>query len=71
MRLLLSAGSALALTLGAPAFAATPAEVVDTYADIAEASYGDSLATARTLQVAVEAFLAAPSQDTLDAARAA
>jgi putative iron-regulated protein len=71
MRLLLSAGSTLALTFAAPAFAATPAEVVDTYADIAEASYGDSLATARTLQVAVEAFLAAPSQDTLDAARAA
>ena len=71
MRLLLSAGSALALTFAAPAFAATPAEVVDTYADIAEAVYGDSLATARTLQTAVEAFLAAPSQQTLDAARAA
>ena len=71
MRLLLSAGSALALTFPAPAFAATPTEVVDTYADIAEAAYGDSLATGRTLQVAVEAFLAAPSQDTLDAARSA
>lgn len=71
MRLLLSAGSALALTLAAPAFAATPQEVTDTYADIAEAAYGDSLATARTLQATVEAFLAAPSQETLDAARAA
>lgn len=71
MRLLLSAGSALAMTLAAPAFAATPEEVVDTYADIAEAAYGDSLATARTLQAAVDALLAAPSQETLDAARAA
>lgn len=60
-----------ALCLAAPSLAATPAEVVDTYAKIAEAAYGDSLATARDLQAAIEAFLAAPSEDGLEAARAA
>ncbi|MDU9002912.1 imelysin family protein [Sedimentitalea todarodis] len=54
-----------------PAFAASKAEVLDTYANIAEAAYGDSLATARTLQSAVDALITNPSADTLDAARAA
>ena len=66
----LLAGSALAL-LAVPALAATPAEVVDGYADIAEAAYGDSLAAARALGDAVDAFLAAPSAEGLGAARAA
>ena len=63
--LLLAACAVTAL----PAFAATPANVVKTYADIAEASYGDSLATAQTLQAVIAAFLAAPSDETLKAAR--
>ncbi|MDF1621422.1 imelysin family protein [Pseudothioclava nitratireducens] len=45
--------------------------VLDTYADIAEAGYGDSVATAESLRAAVEALIAAPSPETLMAARAA
>jgi putative iron-regulated protein len=71
-RLALFASTALAAaTLSQPATAATPAEVVTTYADIAEAAYGDSLTAAIDLQGAVEALIAAPSEQTLAAARAA
>ncbi|TNC74741.1 imelysin family protein [Rubellimicrobium roseum] len=66
-----AATTALALSLSHAALAATPAEVVDTYADIAEAGYADSLSTAQELQAAIEAFLDAPSPEGLDAARAA
>ncbi len=54
-----------------PAVAVEKAEVLDTYADIAAAKYADSLSTALALQKAVEAFLAEPSADGLEAARAA
>ncbi|MEO8242472.1 MAG: imelysin family protein [bacterium] len=54
-----------------PALSATPAEVAKTYADIAEATYGDSLTTAETLQQAVAALIASPSDASLAAARAA
>ena len=37
----------LTTSLAAPALAADPAAVADTYADIAEATYGDSLTTAK------------------------
>jgi putative iron-regulated protein len=71
-RLARFASTALAAaTLSQPATAATPAEVVTTYADIAEAAYGDSLTAAIDLQGAVEALIAAPSEQTLAAARAA
>jgi putative iron-regulated protein len=70
--------SALALTtaliapaLAAPALAAEPAEVVATYAEIAAATYGDALTTAQALKAAVDAFVAAPSDETLAAAREA
>ncbi|MDH2325677.1 imelysin family protein [Cereibacter sp. SYSU M97828] len=63
--------AACAAMAALPAFAVTEAEVADTYADIAEAGYADSLTTARALDVAIDALLAAPSQDALDAARAA
>ncbi|WP_281984676.1 imelysin family protein [Thalassorhabdomicrobium marinisediminis] len=63
--------TAVALALATPAFAATPEEVLDTYADIAAANYADSLTTAQTLQTAVEALIAAPSAETMNAARAA
>jgi putative iron-regulated protein len=46
-------------------------DVLETYANIAEASYGDSLTEARKLQTAVDALIASPSPETLDAARAA
>ncbi|MES2432300.1 MAG: imelysin family protein [Pseudomonadota bacterium] len=54
-----------------PVFAADPAAVAKTYADIAAAGYEDSLITAKALQAAVDALIAAPSDDTLKAARAA
>jgi putative iron-regulated protein len=54
-----------------PLMAATPAEVANTYANIAEAAYGDSLITAQGLQTAVAALIATPSEATLQAARKA
>ena len=67
--------AASALVIGAfatPAFADNTAEaVVDHYADIAEAKFEDSLATAKSLDAAIKSFLENPSQAGLDAARAA
>src|SRR4026208_879139 len=55
-----------------PAFAdPTPKDVLKIYADIAQAAYGDSLDTARTLKLAVDSFLAMPTEDNLRGARAA
>jgi Uncharacterized iron-regulated protein len=62
---------AAAIALPVSAQAVTPAEVLTTYADIAEAGYADSLSTAQALQAAIEDFLAAPSAEGLEAARAA
>jgi putative iron-regulated protein len=56
--------------LAGQAWAAEPAAVVATYADIAEAGYGDSLAAAERLGAAVEALIAAPSAEALQAAKA-
>jgi len=63
--------SALALTLASPALAVEKSEVITTYADIAEATYDDSLITARSLQAAIDALIAGPSPETLQAARSA
>lgn len=69
---LLSGAAALALVAGTSAgFATTKSEVLATYADIAHAGYEDSLITAQTLQAAVDALLAAPSAETLEAAKTA
>lgn len=68
---LLLAGTALPVLMPTVAAAVEPAEVVATYADIAEAGYADSLATARALREAVGALTASPSPETLAAARAA
>ena len=59
--------------LGISPAAADPApkEVLKVYADIAQAGYADSVNTARTLKLAVDAFLAKPTEDNLRAARAA
>ncbi|MBF9031743.1 peptidase [Rhodobacterales bacterium HKCCE3408] len=70
MQRLLATGAAIA-ALGAPAAAQDTADVVRTYADMAEAAYTDSLTAARTLDAAVDALLAAPSVGTLQDARAA
>lgn len=59
---------------GTPAAAADKvpvAKVVETYANIAHAAYGDALTTAKELQAAVDAFLADPSDATLAKARKA
>ena len=46
-----------------------PAAVLETYADIAHATYEDSLTSAKTLQSAIDAFLEAPGADTHAAAK--
>ncbi|HEY9214509.1 MAG TPA: imelysin family protein, partial [Ancylobacter sp.] len=48
-----------------------PRDIVVTYANIAEAMYGDSLKTAKDLQTAVNAFIAEPTEANLDKAKAA
>jgi putative iron-regulated protein len=65
---------AIALTLSvAPvaAYAQAPADadVLATYADLALAGYEDSLATAKALDAAIDALIASPSEETLQAAR--
>jgi putative iron-regulated protein len=57
--------------LASPGLAASPAEIVENYANLGQAGYGDSLTTALALQKAVDAFLAAPSAEGLEAARTA
>ncbi|MGR3620945.1 imelysin family protein [Pseudophaeobacter sp.] len=73
MKSLFLTGTALAaLTLGAmPAFATDKAAVLTNYANIAEAKYQDSLITAKVLQGAVEALIASPSAEALEAAKSA
>ena len=74
MKTLTLATSALALGLGTAAIAgghADKAAVLDTYADIAEANYTDSLITAQRLQAAVDTLLADPSAEALEAAKSA
>jgi len=46
-------------------------DVIKTYADIAQAGYTDALVTAKTMKLAIDAFLAKPTNDNLIAARAA
>ncbi|KFL31650.1 peptidase [Devosia riboflavina] len=69
-------GLALTLALSvAPvaAYAQAPsdADVLANYANIALAGYEDSLTTARALDAAIDALIATPSEETLNAARAA
>ncbi|NVK35587.1 MAG: peptidase [Rhodobacteraceae bacterium] len=62
---------AAATMFAVPALAATPTDVLDTYGDVAEATFKDSLATAKDLKSAIDALIASPSEKTLTAARAA
>ena len=61
------------LAIAAAAFslpaAATLEPVAQTYVDIAQSAYEDSLVSARTMQQAINAFLDAPSAATLERAR--
>lgn len=72
---LVAAAATLALTAAAfvlPAKAQSdPKAVIKTYSDIALAGYEDSLTTAKALDAAVDALIAKPSAETLDAAKAA
>jgi len=75
MRPILSLCLAGAL-LSSASFAASvaqprPADVLTAYGNIAQAAYEDSVTTAKTLQTAVNAFLADPTPAKLAAARAA
>ncbi|MFV1851958.1 MAG: imelysin family protein [Thalassospira sp.] len=64
--------AALVSTLGAQAYAAPAAkDVLTTYADIAHAGYEDLLITAKNLQTAIGALVAAPSAETFAAAKSA
>ena len=71
----LAATAAIAVSpcLPAPARADAPAarDVLTTYANIAEAAYGDSLAAARALKTSIEALIASPNDANLAAARQA
>lgn len=69
--LLATTAPALTLASGGAQAQTSPEAVLDTYADIAEAAYGDSLSTARALSGAVDALIASPSDETLAAAKAA
>ncbi|MGZ5890925.1 MAG: imelysin family protein, partial [Hyphomicrobium sp.] len=74
MRRLFAASLAAAAVLaGAASADPVPAalEVVKTYADIAEASYGDALAGARGLKTAVDTLVKSPTDANLKAAREA
>ena len=64
---------ALACLMGASTFAHehNVADILKTYADIAQAGYEDSLSTAKSLDAAIDKLLAEPTQANLDAARAA
>lgn len=63
--------SAVLCSAAIPAFAVEKADVLTNYANIAAASYGDALTTARTLQVAIDALITNPSVETQDAAKTA
>ena len=69
----LSLAAALGLTAAAAVSTARadtdPAAILDTYGDIALAMYEDSLAAAKALEAAIDAFLAAPTDETLQAAK--
>ncbi len=63
----------MSLGLSTSVLAAGPTAdtVLKTYADIALAGYEDALTTAKALDVATDALIAAPSEATLESARAA
>lgn len=74
MKSLILATSALALTAGAAmadGHAVSKTDVLTNYANIAHAKYEDSLLTARVLGEAVDALIAEPSAENLEAAKTA
>ncbi|NOD35373.1 MULTISPECIES: imelysin family protein [unclassified Ruegeria] len=74
MTKLFAAASSLTLCTATAAFAAdapVKTDVLENYANIAEAKFEDSLIAAQRLQASVDALIADPSDDTLNTARAA
>ncbi|NOD48980.1 peptidase [Ruegeria sp. HKCCD5849] len=74
MTKLFAAASSLTLCAATAAFAAdapVKTDVLENYANIAEAKFEDSLIAAQSLQLSVDALIADPSDDTLNTARAA
>ncbi|MGR3484961.1 MAG: imelysin family protein [Paracoccaceae bacterium] len=72
MRLALTSALALAaahMALPAAAESVEARDVIDGYADLAQAKYSDSLATARELDAAIDALVADPSAETHQAAK--
>ena len=65
------AGLMMTTAPAALAMDVTAKGVADNYANIALAKFEDSLTTAKTLDTAIDALLAAPSEATLDAAKEA
>ena len=63
--------TAIALGLSGAVQAQSATDVLNTYADIAAAKYEDSLIAARTLDAAVDALIATPSAENLQAAKSA
>lgn len=61
----------LGCSLSLPAHAVDTTDVVKTYANIAHAMYADALATAVTLDSAIDTLIASPSEQSLRAAKAA
>ena len=68
MKNMLLATTAITLLAG-PAAASEKTDVLDTYADIAQAGYEDALITARRLGEAIDTLIAEPSAEALFAAR--
>ena len=56
--------------MATPALAHSPASVLETYGDVAQATFSDSLTAAKDLKTAIDALVASPSTETLEAARA-
>lgn len=67
----LAASALILASPGVRAEAPAAKDVLVNYSNIAEAAYGDSLSAAKALKTAIEAMLAAPTEETLAAARQA
>lgn len=71
LAIIIATASVAFASVALPAQAAEPAEILSSYADIAQAGYQDSLTTATTLKTKIEALVATPSNATLKIAREA
>lgn len=67
----LAAAGLLVAASSLQAATVTPSDVIDNYANIAQAGYQDALATAQDLRGTVQTFIENPSKDSLENARKA